>query len=299
MIVGSVTKKGENIMRLSNHLNYKQVLIYSLFIIFLLIGCAGVRYETTDQVAQATKVIKDPYTNTTWVNSPPVNCGDSIGDKCYFRTAFINEKFAFYQLVLKIMNKGWLFLDTAYDIQGNRLDLKVLDRKVLSGGVVREVVGIKLADPYMAQAVVNGMNIKVIGKRGQIIVKLSGGYVFGYLQKVGTYMKEAGMLPEGYESAITENMAKQQKELADKVKGRGKIGINIAFKQILAVNPGSPAEMAGLQVGDIILAADGQELNGDTAHDVMLITGEPGSKVKFLILRGEERRTVLVIRGNP
>ena len=286
-------------MHLFNHLSHKQLLIYSMFVIFLLTGCAGVRYETTDQVAQATKIIKDPYTNTTWVNSPPVNCGDSIGDKCYFRTAFINEKFAFYQLVLKIMNKGWLFLDTAYDIQGNRLDLKVLDRKVLRGGVVKEILAIKLSDPYMAQAVVNGVDIKVIGKRGQLIVKLSGGYVFGYLQKVGTYMKEAGILPEGFENAIKENMVKQQKELTDKVKGRGKIGINIAFKQILSVNPGSPAEVAGLQVGDIILTADGQELNGDIAHDVMLITGEPGSKVKLLILRGGERRTVLVIRGNP
>ena len=75
------------------------MLICSLLSIFLFTaGCAGVRYETADQVADDTKVIKDPYTNTTWVNSPHVSCGDSIGDKCYFRTAFINDKFAFYQL---------------------------------------------------------------------------------------------------------------------------------------------------------------------------------------------------------
>lgn len=287
-------------MRLPNPFKCKHVLIYILPIIVLIsVGCAGVRYETTDQVTEATKVIKDPYTNTTWINSPTVNCGDSIGDKCYFRTAFINDKFAFYQLVIKIMNKGWLFLDTAYDIQGNKLDLKVLDRKVLRGSVVQEIIGIKLEDQYIAQAVVNGINIKLIGKRGRTIIKLSGGYVFGYLQKVGTYMKDAGMLPEGYESVITENMAKQQKELADIVKERGKIGINIAFKQILVVNPDSPAEMAGLRVGDIILAADGKELNGDTKHDVLLITGEPGTEVRLLILRGEERRTVLVNRGTP
>ena len=197
------------------------------------------------------------------------------------------------------MNKGWLFIDTAYDIQGNKLDLKVLDRKVLSGSVVQETIGIRLDDPYIAQAVVNGINLKLIGKRGKTIIKLSGGFVFGYLQKVGTYMKEAGMLPEGYESAITENMAKQQKELADIVKERGKLGINIAFKQVTVVNPDSPAEMAGLQVGDIILAADGKELNGDTKHDALLITGEPGTEVKLLILRGEERRTVSVTRSTP
>ncbi len=287
-------------MVLHNPIKFNHVFIYFLLILFIFTaGCAGVRYETTDQVAEDTKIIKDPYTNTTWVNSPQVNCGDSIGDKCYFRTAFVNDKFGFYQLVIRIMNKGWLFIDTAYDIQGNKLDLKVIDRKVLRGSVVQEIVGIRLDDPYIAQAVVNGINIKLIGKRGKTIIKLSGGFVFGYLQAVGTYMKEAGLLPEGYESAITENMAKQQKELADIVKGRGKIGINIAFKQILVVNPDSPAEKAGLQVGDIILSADGKELNGDTKHDVLLITGDPGTEVSLLILRGESRRTVSVTRGNP
>jgi len=287
-------------MLLSHRLIFKQILIDILLIIFFLSGCTGVHYETTDQVAQATKIIKDPYTNTTWVNSPHINCGGSISNKCYFRTAFINEKFAFYQLILITVNKNWQFLDTAYDIQGNKLDLIVIDRKVLRGtGSVQEIVGIKLTDPYMAQAVINGINIKVIGKRGNVIIKLSGGYVFGYLQRVGTYMKENGMVPEGFQSTISENMTKQQKELTEKLRGRGKIGIGFALKKIFIIQPGSPAEMAGLQVGDIILAADGQELNGDTIHDAMLITGTPGSRVKLLILRGEERLTIFVARDNP
>ena len=287
--------------------NYPQLILYGLIIYFLSIGCAGTGtlYETPDQVAQATKVREDPYTNTTWITSPSANCGDSL-KKCYFRTAFINGKFAFYQLVVTVRIYSWLFLDTAYDIQGNKLDLVELDRRVLSGGTIKEIVAVNLTDQYMVQAMTDGLNISIRGKRGQTIVKLSGFYILGYLQKVGTYMLEAGMISEEtkaiMKTAIDETTAKQQKDLANlanKIKKRGKIGIKYLRQKVVSVDPGSPAEIAGLRAGDMILKVDGQELNGDTLHDGMLLTGDPGSKVKLQILRDGKRRTLVIVRGTP
>jgi len=48
----------------------------------------------------------------------------------------------------------------------------------------------------------------------------------------------------------------------------------------------SPAEVAGLQAGDLVLAVDGKSVDGSTVNDqVTVIRGEPGTKVVLTIMR--------------
>lgn len=69
----------------------------------------------------------------------------------------------------------------------------------------------------------------------------------------------------------------------------GGIGAQVGLNKdnqpvILSPIPGAPAEKAGIQTGDIILAVDGKSTQGlSVTETVMLVRGQPGTTVKLLI----------------
>lgn len=67
---------------------------------------------------------------------------------------------------------------------------------------------------------------------------------------------------------------------------------------ITSVFPDSPAAAAGLQVGDVLLAADGKSLEGLTLDEaVSHVRGPEGSDVRLKIGRGDETFEVIVMRA--
>jgi carboxyl-terminal processing protease len=60
----------------------------------------------------------------------------------------------------------------------------------------------------------------------------------------------------------------------------------------------SPAEAAGLQSGDVVLAVDGESVNGSTLQDqVGKVRGEPGTKVTLTLRRGERTFDLTITRA--
>ena len=65
---------------------------------------------------------------------------------------------------------------------------------------------------------------------------------------------------------------------------------------VVAPLAGTPAEEAGIQAGDVVLAVDGEPVDGSTMNDqVTRIRGEPGTDVTLTIQRGEEEPFDLTI----
>ena len=78
-------------------------------------------------------------------------------------------------LFLRIRDRDWSFFQEAYDSEGNKLTLKEVDRKVgtyLGKASVTEVVCLDLTKEYLLSKMDQGLDIKLVGKRSSIIVKV-------------------------------------------------------------------------------------------------------------------------------
>ena len=104
-----------------------------------------------------------------------------------------------------------------------------------------------------------------------------------------------------YEYQIYLNEIKSSLEKSAELRRRGKIGVSVEKNQIVNVVEGSNAEQAGLLMGDIILFIDGVPITESTSDYMMtmMITGEPGTTVSFIIQRGKQKMEISVVRGQP
>ncbi|MEO6345563.1 MAG: trypsin-like peptidase domain-containing protein [Candidatus Limnocylindria bacterium] len=64
-----------------------------------------------------------------------------------------------------------------------------------------------------------------------------------------------------------------------------------------AVFPGSPADMAGLQAGDMIVAINGEQITVDTDLSMLIIPHDPGDTITLRVLRDNAEREVEVTLG--
>ena len=64
-----------------------------------------------------------------------------------------------------------------------------------------------------------------------------------------------------------------------------------------AILPGSPAEEAGIQEGDIIVAVDGEQITADADLSTLIVTHAPGDTITLRVLRDNSTREVEVTLG--
>ena len=66
---------------------------------------------------------------------------------------------------------------------------------------------------------------------------------------------------------------------------------------ILDVTPGSPADDAGLEPDDVVVAVDGERVTDGIAMIVAIRAHQPGDRVEFTVQRGEDRGDLAVVLG--
>jgi putative serine protease PepD len=93
----------------------------------------------------------------------------------------------------------------------------------------------------------------------------------------------------------------------DGVREEGFLGVNIDDRRdggqgaiITGVDEGTPAEAAGIQPGDIVVAVEGVAIDGGVGLVAAVKDQEPGDEIEIQILRGTEVITVTaVLTGQP
>lgn len=102
---------------------------------------------------------------------------------------------------------------------------------------------------------------------------------------------------EGHTAFLTpEELERQRSDLAGTFMGIGaQLGIRDALPVIVAPFDGSPADLAGVKAGDIIMQVDGEDVTSMPLSDIVnLIRGPEDTVVELTLLRPDEVRSVEV-----
>ncbi len=139
------------------------------------------------------------------------------------------------------------------------------------------------------------INGNVIGVNSQIFSPTGGNIGIGFAipsdvaANIIDQLAESGSVTRGWLGVTIQNVTE---ELADAFEVEADTGAVVA-----SVNAGSPADDAGFESGDIVLAIDGDEV--DSATDLTRQVGSlrAGETYRFDILRGGDRRALNVTIG--
>ena len=74
-------------------------------------------------------------------------------------------------------------------------------------------------------------------------------------------------------------------------------GVPSGWALVVEVTEDSPADRAGLRVGDMITAVDGEPLSADVSLSELVRAHEPGDEVELTVERAGRERTVTVTLG--
>jgi S1-C subfamily serine protease len=138
------------------------------------------------------------------------------------------------------------------------------------------------------------------GNSGGPLVDLQG-QVIG-INTLGAGQAEPGVQAQGIGFAISINQAKQ---IAQELVANGKVShaflgisyqpltpaiatqLGVTLKEgavLMTVEPGTPADQAGLKAGDIITSIDGKQLVGESALGQILNGHKPGDKITLQVV---------------
>lgn len=124
-------------------------------------------------------------------------------------------------------------------------------------------------------------------------VTLTYGAIRGMVNSLGDHGHTAFLTPE--------EVTFQQTSIAGKFSGIGaQLGTKDGLPMIVAPFDGSPAALAGVKAGDVILAVDGEDVTKLPLNEIVSrVRGEEGSTVNLTLLRTDEQTSVeiAIVRG--
>ena len=154
-------------------------------VVVVVINLSGCRttyhFETADEVEAKTKITREAFKQETTVTGP-VSDMANMAARYQLIANYTNNRLNFYQLIVlqsrtREMGPAWYY--QAFDANQNKLEVSRTD--TFSGS--DEKIGIKISKEYLLNSQNNGMEIKLFGKRDELLVKVEGFYIKGFLAK--------------------------------------------------------------------------------------------------------------------
>lgn len=165
----------------------KLVLVTATLAVSLLAACASVNVNNPDEVFSKVKVTHDNFKKTSFYEAPSFQSKARLAASSYLRGAKMQSGEPLtQQLVVEATLYDWAFLDTAYDSDGQQLDVTILSRQVGScskyGCSVSEVVAVNFPSGYLAQHAATGIKLQVSGRGGSQVVEIAPAYLKGFMR---------------------------------------------------------------------------------------------------------------------
>src|SRR3989338_3404259 len=148
-------------------------------------------------------------------------------------------------------------------------------------------------DPSLAGAQI----VNLAGEIVAIITDQKTATTTQYLTTAIADLSKKDKIERAYFGAHYINLAKYPKIDRETGVMRDKGALLSGYKNLLAVAKNSPADKAGLQVGDIILMVEDEPVNGRTTLTQMIQEYEPGQILKLTIVRNDKEKAVEVLLG--
>lgn len=118
------------------------------------------------------------------------------GATAFFRTAKSDAEFKdksgkytsirMMQLYFSVSSSDWLFLNSAYDEQGQALQLIKIDQSVGRYATIYEDVAIMVDEKFLEKYCMSGVTIQLSGKRGAITFFVPPAYIMGFFKHIAT-----------------------------------------------------------------------------------------------------------------
>ena len=169
----------------------KSFFLMLLSLSILISGCATT-VSSPQQVTDATKIKFDPYANSYSVSGMQLDTGSfpnitKIRMRGGFDKSGGNEFIQLY--VFHWSQTGWKFFNQASDISGTSLNVRPLSRDVNSNATVEEHIAIDLPRDFLESRKNQGLNIRLLGNRGKLIIEIPSAYIIGFLEKYDSALK--------------------------------------------------------------------------------------------------------------
>lgn len=259
----------------------------ALSIIVLLSGCANV--SNPNEVAKDTKITFDPYTQSVKVTGDRVDSmPGSLDSLSYFLRGSLSKDAAEQNLQLYVRywgQSGWYFFSSAHDITGKNLPVVQIDRNVETGANIEEVFAINLTYDYLVAMKNVGLNIKISGSRGSLVLVVPPAYVTGFLKKFdeALILLKTGEVPESSEDAVKgrHTLGIRGAPVDEKMANALHLSDSKGF-MVVTITSNSPASSAGLKPGDIIQKINGQTVTSQGQTQQLLSSGGASASVEYI-----------------
>ena len=225
-------------------------------LVVILLGMLSACVNTSDPnaVSSATQASFDPYTKQMSVISKTAQMDGAFPNIGSYNLQYRYKSGAepVVQLYFEYWSQlGWYFFSSASDIDAIALPVAELDKTVGSGSVTETII-MTISEQYLANHRTSGLNIRVNGKRGAVILNVPGPYVDGFLKKLNEVKAANGLTTQPTASntptrKLGLNFGYIPAPLATAASLPSNKGI-----YIVSVSKNSVAERSGLQVGDIL-----------------------------------------------